>query len=1125
VEFRVLGPLEVLDRARSLQLGGAKQRALLALLVLNANRVVSRDRLVDALWGEDPPETAVTTVQVYVSRLRKVLGPKTLVTRTPGYLLHVAPGCLDLDQFERLRAAGRPGQALALWRGPPLAEFTEPFARTEAARLEDLRLAALEERIELDLAQAKHADLIGELQGLIAEHPHRERLRGQLMLALYRSGRQTEALEAFRDARASLDELGIAPREELRRLERSILTQDAALTARPQLVPDAPGLPGPLAARPSTPFVGRESELTTLRSLLQRAEAGEGQVALLGGEAGSGKSRLARELAQEATESGALVLYGSCDPIVDAPYQPFVEALQFLVRVSDPDALESCMPGSRGELARLMPSLGATPTDAGADHESARQRLHAAVVDLLANVCRARTLLVIVDDVHWADAPSLHLLRDVARTAPEARLFFLATHRDRSEDMRPEFSESHAALLRLDGVSRLTVGALGEEDVVEFIRDSTGERQADVSDAASAIHGLTDGNAFLLAELWRALVDEDVVESRDGVLRLTHPLADLASPRAVREVAQYRLSRLGGPTTGMLEVAAVAGSTFELKVIEQAVNDVTLVPSLEEALTSGTIEEVPGPRLSYRFSHELVRRALYDRLSRLRRVQLHLRIGEALDRMHAGADDQVVSELAHHFTVAASLGGRERAMDYNLRAADAALALLAFEQAKTFASTAIELARQDEAAWARAHHSLATAEFELGQGGAAAHAAVAAVAFEALHDDEAAADAHVLASRSLRSLGRGEEANAAARRAVEMIGDGPPSRTKARVLVWWASMLNLHHGRFREALECARAALTVAEELDLIPSRVAALNQIGSALGNLGEGGDSELEQAVELVRGGRAPSESMAAYGNLGARRMAQGRGCESVELQAEGRAAAERLGLLDAVQFHAAQLASGAFILGDWKRAEELFDEYLDLIANSPTRGMSIFVTNTQATIARARGNHTAALEQARRGLSLARGVKQTQTIGRGLAVLALVLVEQGRPDGAGPLVDELLALTDETGRALWFRWMIDLGWLLHDLDRPEPLPLSRYPVWNGPAQAIANGDLPSAVDLLAATDLVTEEMYARLRAGEQLAAAGRHAEAEPHLEHAAAFYRSVGGTAYLERALAATRAEVQT
>jgi YVTN family beta-propeller protein len=262
MQYRVLGPLEVRDGDRSLPLAGAKQRALLALLLVHANHVLSRDRLVDELWGEEPPETAVQSVQVYVSRLRKLLPPDTLLTRPPGYLLGLEPDELDLRRFERLLAEGRAAlaagnpeeaaavlqDALALWRGPALAEFAfEPFAQAEIGRLEDLRLAAVEERIDADLALGRHADLIGELEALIAENPFRERLRGQLMLALYCSGRQAEALAAYQAARHALvDELGIEPSANLQRLEKQILTHDPAL----DMPPSRPVSRAPSAAMP-----------------------------------------------------------------------------------------------------------------------------------------------------------------------------------------------------------------------------------------------------------------------------------------------------------------------------------------------------------------------------------------------------------------------------------------------------------------------------------------------------------------------------------------------------------------------------------------------------------------------------------------------------------------------------------------------------------------------------------------------------------------------------------------------------------------------------------------------------------------------------------------------------------
>jgi DNA-binding SARP family transcriptional activator len=234
MEFRILGPLDVVEQGRSLQLGGARQRAVLAVLLTRANEVVSSDRLIDELWADEPPRTATNTLQYYVSQLRKILGADRIQTKAPGYLVRVERGELDLERFERLLARGDAEslhEALALWRGSALADFAyEPFARDEIARLEELRVAALEKRIDADLARGRHAELAGELELLIAQHPLRERLRAQLMLALYRSGRQAEALEAYRAARSALvDELGIDPGPVLQELERAILRQDPSL--------------------------------------------------------------------------------------------------------------------------------------------------------------------------------------------------------------------------------------------------------------------------------------------------------------------------------------------------------------------------------------------------------------------------------------------------------------------------------------------------------------------------------------------------------------------------------------------------------------------------------------------------------------------------------------------------------------------------------------------------------------------------------------------------------------------------------------------------------------------------------------------------------------------------------
>jgi DNA-binding SARP family transcriptional activator/class 3 adenylate cyclase len=258
MEFRILGPVEVVDGGSPLRLAGGKQRALLAVLLLHANHTVARDRIVDDLWGDAVPDSARKMVQVYVSQLRKVLPEPRLLTRGPGYVLEVADGELDLERFERLAAEGRDalsrgdasgaaellGRSLALWRGPALAEFSEPFALHERARLEELRVSALESRLEADLQLGRHAGVVGELETLIGQLPLRELLREMHMLALYRSGRHAEALASYQAFRQMIDdELGIEPSASLKDLHRRMLRQDPGLEAAHGPAPRKPRAP------------------------------------------------------------------------------------------------------------------------------------------------------------------------------------------------------------------------------------------------------------------------------------------------------------------------------------------------------------------------------------------------------------------------------------------------------------------------------------------------------------------------------------------------------------------------------------------------------------------------------------------------------------------------------------------------------------------------------------------------------------------------------------------------------------------------------------------------------------------------------------------------------------------
>jgi DNA-binding SARP family transcriptional activator len=241
VDFQILGPIEVVDGGAGLPLGGRNQRAVLALLLLNVDEVVPTDRMIEAVWGEQPPRTALTSLQNSVSQLRKLLGPERIVTKAPGYALRLQDDRVDVDRVRKLADDSRtadPGrraslllEAESLWRGPPLADFTyDAFAQTTIAQLEELRLSVTEERIDAEIELGRHAELLGELEARVAEHPLRERLRGQLMLALYRTGRQADALHAYQEARRSLiEELGIDPGPALQRLHGAILRQERSL--------------------------------------------------------------------------------------------------------------------------------------------------------------------------------------------------------------------------------------------------------------------------------------------------------------------------------------------------------------------------------------------------------------------------------------------------------------------------------------------------------------------------------------------------------------------------------------------------------------------------------------------------------------------------------------------------------------------------------------------------------------------------------------------------------------------------------------------------------------------------------------------------------------------------------
>jgi DNA-binding CsgD family transcriptional regulator len=458
-------------------------------------------------------------------------------------------------------------------------------------------------------------------------------------------------------------------------------------------------LPAQLRLTPSFPFVGRSRELGVLRTLLPRAEGEGGRAVLLAGEPGSGKSRLVRELAHEFAREGAAVLYGACDAVVRTPYRPFAEALGHLVRHADRSWLRANLAPSGAELVRLLPELAAEvgdlPAPPAADPDTERHRLHTAVADLLAGISGRSPVLLVLEDVHWADLPTLLLLRHLVRAGAEARMFLLATFRDGEVDAAEALSETLVEVRRTEGVVRMRLSGLSGDEVAEFVRQATGVRAGD--ELADAISVLTGGNAFLLTELWRELLETDALELGGGAVQLRRPLDELGTPEGVREVVSQRLSRLAPQTSEILELAAVAGSEFQLATLRRAARlpEGALLDAIDEGRRSGMIEEISGRGLAYRFTHELVRRALSDRLTTSRRAELHLRVAEALEAVAPGGRGGLLADLAHHFAAAAPLGGVERAVEYNLRAAEAASASLAFGEAVERLETALALGIDD----------------------------------------------------------------------------------------------------------------------------------------------------------------------------------------------------------------------------------------------------------------------------------------------------------------------------------------------------------------------------------------------------------------------------------------------
>lgn len=717
LDFRLLGPLEVFERDQPLALGGRRNRTLLALFLLSPNQVLSVDRLSEDLWSGHPPDTAGAAIRVHVTNLRRSLklstanrstGP-SLVARRPGYVMQVELDHIDAHRFERLVERGRSAvtgspaqaatmlaQALAMWHGPALLEVRDQsFAREEVVRLEELRIEATEHRIDAELLSGKHAEVISDLEVLTLKHPLRERLAGQLMLALYRSGRQGEALRTYSHLRSALvEELGLEPSRDLQELEQAILLQrhelDAGLnwlsfspsTNRPVQVRVPEPLPGSLRVACQGPIAGRSQELAALRDAWLAATASQSQPGLrtivVQGSAGIGKSRLVAEFGSSVHQEGAQILFGRCDEVPLVPYQPFVEAFgEQVQRSADETFLRRVGPWG-SELFELLPELGRLMPwlEPRRLHEPRgdRLRLFDAIARLLEAIAGAKPTLLIIEDLHLTDDVTALLLQYLARAASPMPLLVILTLRDSSAQPRPLDNalamlsrEARGRTLHLEGLDIAAVRLLLDNHVADAVSDRS----------ARQLREITEGNPLFILELTEELSKSGELQEFERSPRLT----PLPVPKTVLHIIRGHLDRLNRKTRHVLEQAAVIGHRFNMSLLSQVsgTGDEVLLDVLDNGVDVGVLDETLDSFDDYVFTHTLFREALFAGLTSNRRVRVHGKIARTIEA--SGVTEDNLSEVAYHFCAAAAAGLAPQATEYACRAADRDMHLLAFEEA------------------------------------------------------------------------------------------------------------------------------------------------------------------------------------------------------------------------------------------------------------------------------------------------------------------------------------------------------------------------------------------------------------------------------------------------------------
>jgi len=671
------------------RLPGRLGRALLAYLVLNRHRSVTRDELMGALWPESVPRDPAATLSTLLSGLRRALGAELLKGRSelrlelpPDAIVDVEVAAAALDAARAAlsgdpeAAAGHAQVALDIYESDLVPLFDAPWLEECRRAQEDHRLEALELLAEASLALGGEGPVRAQLAArqLVDLAPFRESGHALLMRAHAARGNQAEALQTFERLRVLLrDELGSSPSPELRALhERVLASADGA--AEPDEDPELP-LQRVLAKTDDGPFVGRQDALDMLRRALATASNGERRFVLTAGEPGIGKTSLVRAFAREAHAGGAVVLYGRSDEEALAPYQPFVDLISHLVLTGQIDRHGDALRFELQELGRFVPELRRhvppSRETSGNLPETERYRLFEAMISMLAQVAEDRTLVLIFDDLHWADRPTLLLIRHLIRSAEPRRLLTVGAYRDVEVDASSPLSQVLADARRELRIESIQLEGFDKEETEALIDaiQGGGARPG----LAARLHDHTGGNPFFLEESLRAIDDPGGV------------------PPGVREVVLRRVTQLGPYAQEILGAAAVLGPSFQAAAIPPVatLTREEAMDVLDRAVAVRLLAAVDrGGRLT--FAHDLIRRTLYDEMGPIVRAQLHDRIAQILEYRRKELRPHP-AELAHHFYEARHSLGPDPALRYARRAADNASGALAWEDAAAHLERALEL--------------------------------------------------------------------------------------------------------------------------------------------------------------------------------------------------------------------------------------------------------------------------------------------------------------------------------------------------------------------------------------------------------------------------------------------------